>query len=649
MRLRLACGLTSIVACSESGLATHQPDVFDATPSEAALPDATVEVSNLDGSAQDGSRACTRDDDCVFALAGPVCDLATGRCVACVPGNDRCPTGQYCDATTHSCRVGCRDDMACVGATGDGGVATQRCDPNTRRCVQCTNHDDCPLGNLCTDHGCVPGCSTARACPVGRSCCAGACVDLTNSASHCGACGAPCSIANGVGACREGMCAVGTCVGTFADCDRRVDNGCEVDTASDRAHCGACGAPCEPRPNGVATCAMGRCERRCAEGFADCDGDATNGCEVDLRSTVAHCGACNMACASGVCREGNCQAPRCDDRVRNGEESDVDCGGSGSCTRCPLGRRCSAGSDCASGECYGGVCGDLDGSSCATTGPVLGPRAGFSSVRVHARSALFRGVGSLVGDGMGTLWAHDPYGNGVSGDRVLRIDPDGSTVTVVAPPTFSTCTAQQIGRFSNGDLLLWNISSNTLVRITPSGAVSPFSTVSGIGGGGSCSDSGVQGVLVRADGTVVVTSPLRAQLITLRPDGSELRRTSGVPGAYRLAAAGEGLLVNSHGAILRFDADGTRSTLFDAPSVGLWANALRRDGMDDVYFASGTSVWAVDSEGRNLRLVLGCAGSPVSDVIMERATGGVGTSLYVSTLGRTIDADDGDTIWELRR
>jgi len=442
------------------------------------------------------------------------------------------------------------------------------------------------------------------------------------------------------------------CTAPFVDCDRMAADGCEVDTATDRSHCGACGVTCAPRTNGVATCAAGRCEHRCAAGFADCDGDAANGCEVDTRTTLAHCGACDAACATGVCRDAVCQSPRCDDAVRNGAETDTDCGGAAECPRCALGRRCVAGGDCASGECFGGVCADLDGSSCGAMVPVVGPRSGYSAVRAHARSTAFRGVGSLAGDGAGTLWAHDPYGNGASGDRVLRIDAAGVVTTVAAPPGFSTCTSQQLARLPGGDLLLWNITSAGIARITPTGAVSLFSTVSGIGGGGSCSDSGVQGILARADGSVVVTSPLRSQVIWLRADGAESLRLSGVPGSYRLAAdgAGDGLLVSSNGVILRVAADGTRSTAFDAAAVGVGASAIRRDGEGDIVFAAGAMVMAVDRDGRDLRLVLACAGSAVTDVIFDRATGGgVGTGLYVSTLGRTIEADDGDTIWEVRR
>ncbi len=47
--------------------------------------------------------------------------------------------------------------------------------------------------------------------------------------------------------------------------------------------------------------------------------------------------------------------PSCTDNLRNGTETDVDCGGS--CpTHCALGKTCSLGSDCVTPSCVGGVC-----------------------------------------------------------------------------------------------------------------------------------------------------------------------------------------------------------------------------------------------------------------------------------------------------
>ncbi len=47
-------------------------------------------------------------------------------------------------------------------------------------------------------------------------------------------------------------------------------------------------------------------------------------------------------------------APSCNDGVRNGGESDIDCGGA--CGPCSDGRKCGEPADCASARCAGGVC-----------------------------------------------------------------------------------------------------------------------------------------------------------------------------------------------------------------------------------------------------------------------------------------------------
>lgn len=59
-------------------------------------------------------------------------------------------------------------------------------------------------------------------------------------------------------------------------------------------------------------------------------------------------------CASGVCANNVCQAPACWDTVKNGTETDVDCGGS--CPSCFAGLHCAVNGDCTNGMCYGGTC-----------------------------------------------------------------------------------------------------------------------------------------------------------------------------------------------------------------------------------------------------------------------------------------------------
>lgn len=48
----------------------------------------------------------------------------------------------------------------------------------------------------------------------------------------------------------------------------------------------------------------------------------------------------------------------CNDGMKNGPESDVDCGGD--CGSCAIGKKCSAARDCVSGLCAEGVCAERD-------------------------------------------------------------------------------------------------------------------------------------------------------------------------------------------------------------------------------------------------------------------------------------------------
>lgn len=60
-------------------------------------------------------------------------------------------------------------------------------------------------------------------------------------------------------------------------------------------------------------------------------------------------------CESGKCDGGTCAAPACGDGIKNGDESDTDCGGS-TCPGCPDDGACGDNADCASGYCADGSC-----------------------------------------------------------------------------------------------------------------------------------------------------------------------------------------------------------------------------------------------------------------------------------------------------
>lgn len=61
-------------------------------------------------------------------------------------------------------------------------------------------------------------------------------------------------------------------------------------------------------------------------------------------------------CKSGVCERDRCAAPSHTDHVRNGDETGLDCGGS-TAPRCGGGQPCQIADDCVSSECNAGVCG----------------------------------------------------------------------------------------------------------------------------------------------------------------------------------------------------------------------------------------------------------------------------------------------------
>ncbi len=357
-----ACSSDNLVAGVDGGGSVDVPII---TNDLGATIDAPVDVSTIDAPAVDVPFRCASEADCSGNTTGSVCDVATGRCVACTAARDVCPTGQRCDDASHACVAGCRDDSSCATTTGaDSSVgARRRCDLNSRACVDCLVNDDCPAGTLCVGNLCVAGCAGGSRCPTGQSCCAGACVDTLANVAHCGRCDARCSVPNGGASCLNGACSVATCAAPYGDCDRDAANGCETNTLTAVAHCGACGAACPTRANASATCAGATCGYTCNAGFADCDGDATNGCEVDTRTDTAHCGTCTTMCslprATAACVAGGCQVTACtagyadcDGAASNGCESDtrVDVSHCGGC-----GRACAVRPNAAP-ACVGSAC-----------------------------------------------------------------------------------------------------------------------------------------------------------------------------------------------------------------------------------------------------------------------------------------------------
>lgn len=156
--------------------------------------------------------------------------------------------------------------------------------------------------------------------------------------------------------CVSGRCGV-ACRPGFGNCDGNPANGCEANLGTSDANCGACGA----------LCAAGRyCGSGCLEcppGFASCDDNGANRCETSLASSAANCGACGHACAT----DQRCASSRCvctDPVLTPCSIGCVDvlvnpanCGGCG--VACGAGMICRAGS-CVTPSCAAGTA-DCDG------------------------------------------------------------------------------------------------------------------------------------------------------------------------------------------------------------------------------------------------------------------------------------------------
>jgi hypothetical protein len=130
--------------------------------------------------------------------------------------------------------------------------------------------------------------------------------------------------------CDAGTLAVAACDDGFADADGVASNGCEVDLTNDPANCGAVGRSVGQAPHAVLTCAGGQPKVLCADGFSDVDEQPGNGCEVDLTRDRRNCGSVGRAVpavgklwhvVSVDCVEGVPTVTRCDPGWRDDDGS----------------------------------------------------------------------------------------------------------------------------------------------------------------------------------------------------------------------------------------------------------------------------------------------------------------------------------------
>ena len=334
---------------------------------------------------------CQSDLDC---SAGTRCENAT--CIRGCATNDSCPTSWLC--CTGECKNPLTDSghcgacaAACEGASEclNGLCGSPRCEPGTAECDGDTaticeadvSNDPTNCGKCrvtCASEFCSGGTCTSVDCPSGFADCnqeeADRCETDLTTVTDCGSCETRCSDVHGEPSCTSRGCRI-ACDDGYDDCDEDVETGCETRLATDAAHCGSCGNECT-NENGGTRCVEGECSPRCDGGFGDCDGDPANGCETDLTTSLANCGACGERCApphaDGVCEEGVCTA-RCDTGfddcngdVVDGCESDLGdpdtcgsctnhCGANGGTASCGKGGTCDIVCDDDRADCANGL------------------------------------------------------------------------------------------------------------------------------------------------------------------------------------------------------------------------------------------------------------------------------------------------------
>jgi hypothetical protein len=427
------------------------------TPPPGSVVDASCADACVPGASCDnGSCTCSSEPDlcptgCFDWTSDPAhcggCNVVCATGATCANSVCTCPAAQP-EACGGACVYTQTDHDNC-GGCGTACAATSACHGGV--CTACgTFASDKMCGSICVDESsdvgncgaCGHRCPSGATCTMGVCACsttdpttcpttgtdAGACVDTATDNHNCGGCGNVCKLAHATSGCST-TCEIVSCDQGYSDCDKTASNGCEVHTSADPNNCGVCHYVCS-LPHATAGCSAGSCDVvACAEGYANCDGISSNGCEVDTEDDPKNCGACSTANASHACPASElCVSSTCtcaagthdcsgtcasDTSVTSCGGSCTPCGipmnGQATCSGTPLacgvscpnvlfpvlcaatctntmtdGNNCgSCGAQCASGDaCVDGACapGPDAGGEAGMEGGALGPDAGEGGV-----------------------------------------------------------------------------------------------------------------------------------------------------------------------------------------------------------------------------------------------------------------------------
>ena len=397
--------------------------------------------------------ASLQTDNANCGVCGNVCpngqSCSAGKCtLVCGGGTTQC--GNACvDVKNDPANCGVCNNVCANGLVCSGGVCQLACSGGTVKCGNvCVDTQNDPsncgvCGNVCANGLVCSGGMCQLSCLGGSTKCGNLCVDIKNDPANCGMCGTMCAYANAGAYCGNSVCGLGACNAGFANCNKLTPDGCEIATTTDPNNCGGCGVKCA-YANAGATCGNSTCGLgACNAGFANCNNNALDGCEVATTSDINNCGGCGTKCSnangSPSCSNSACSIAcnagyaNCNNNAADGCEvnttSDVNnCGG--------CGIKCGNGATCVAGVCKSALCGNKVVDPSEEYDPAPGP---FSSAVVDAVSCRwhFESVTQLYCNGS-CSWAGAQGCDQADADIFCKLRTGSSTSTA---SSFTTGTA----------------------------------------------------------------------------------------------------------------------------------------------------------------------------------------------------------------
>ena len=491
----------------------------------------------------------------------------------------------------------CKKDTDCLNKV---------CDPTTQTCAKpiCSdkvqNGDETDVdcgGSTCTACADTKGCKKHSDCLslvcLNSVCQKATCTDQTQNSDEtdvdCG--GGTCPACVDAKKCLKDT----DCVSKVCDptsllclkpaCTDKVQNGDETDVDCGGATCLACldtkkclkdtdcvSKVCDPTTQ---TCAKPICSDKVQNGDetdVDCGGGTCPAC-ADARKCLK-----DTDCVSKVCdpTTQTCAKPSCTDKVQNGDETDVDCGG-GTCPACVDGELCSKDADCVSKVCdpKTGKCAKPSCTDKVQNGTEIGVDCGGPCP--PPPTWYLDGDGDKVGAGTGTKACTAPSSKHVqvTGD----CNDKSATIYPGAPDKWGDCVDQDcdgidftVGDGSAGSLTVTTATtvasfSTTLTASASAGAVSI--TVANAGG----FKAGSLLMIRTASGSSTLTGTWELAKVAA-VSGTTVTLATGLNNAYSISYKARVALVPSYKDLTISSGGSLRPGAWDGTKGGVLALAV---------------------------------------------------------------------------